>query len=165
MLYTDVSYKRILVPIDFSDCSRKAFYVALKYAKLFQAETVLLHVSEASRDANRIVATAEEQERMEEGVRRRLNELFEKGGLEEVDRRRVTLETSGGKAWVEIVRYANEHDVDLIVMGTHGTTGLKSILIGSQCERVVRRANCHVLAVKPDGFDSTLQGLPEHMKV
>ncbi|MFT7622534.1 MAG: universal stress protein A [Myxococcota bacterium] len=161
----DIDYKKILVPIDFSDGSRKAFYVSLKYAKLFQAQVVLLHVRERVSSPSAIEKSTEELEQLEEGIRRRLNELWQKGGLDEVDRRRVTFEIRGGKPWVEIVNFANESDTDLIIMGTHGTTGLKSILIGSQAERVVRRANCHVLSVKPDGFDSTLDGVPEKFRV
>lgn len=162
---TSVKYNKILVPIDFSDCSRKAFYVALRYAKVFDANTVLLHVRERQSSLDDIEQNAEELERLIAGVRRRLDELFADAGTESVDRRRVTLETAGGKPWVEICNFANENSVDLIVMGTHGATGLKSILIGSQCERVVRRANCHVLAVKPDGFDSTLESIPEKFRV
>ncbi len=156
-----LDYKKILVPIDFSDGSRKAFYVAIKYANTFSADTILLHVREGSS----VERDNEELERLEDGIRRRLNELWAKGGLEEVDRRRITMEIRGGKPWVEIVNFAHEEDVDLIIMGTHGSTGLKSILIGSQAEKVVRRANCHVLAVKPDGFDSSLQGVPEKFRV
>ncbi len=161
----DLSYKRILVPIDFSDCARKAFYVAMKYSTLFDADTVLLHVREKPGSGEDLDATQSDMDRVEAGIQRRMNELWQKGGLEEIDRRRVTLEIRGGKPWVEIVQYANAQDVDLIIMGTHGNTGLKSILIGSQCERVVRRANCHVLAVKPDGFDSTLDSVPEKFRV
>ncbi len=165
MLKTDVTYKRILCPIDFSDGSRQAFYVALRYSKIFGADTVLLHVREKNASMDAIEQTKADVERVEAGITRRLNELWDKGGLDEVDRRRVTLEIRGGKPWVEIVQYATETECDLIVMGTHGSTGLKSILIGSQCERVVRRANCHVLSVKPDGFDSTLAGIPEKFRV
>lgn len=162
-----ISYKKILVPVDFSDCARKAFYVALRYAKAFDAETVVLHVREQTIIAgiDVIERTDEEVERMEKGVYRRLQQLVENGGTSEVDMSRVQLQIAGGKPWIQIVNFAHENDIDLIVMGTHGQTGLKSMLIGGQAEKVVRRANCHVLVVKPAGFDSTLEGLPKRLRV
>ena len=77
------------------------------------------------------------------------------------DRDRITLEIAAGKPWIEIIRHANDNDCDLIIMGTHGHTGLKHIVIGSQAERVVRRAGCHVLCVKPDGYVSTVDATTE----
>ena len=167
MVLPDLGYNRILVPIDFSDSSRKAFYVALRYAKVFKADTILLHVREKGGSMDAIESNSAEVQQIEDGIKRRLTELWQAGGIDEVDRRRVTFEVRGGKPWLEITNYANDVEtaVDLIVMGTHGSTGWKSIIIGSQCERVVRRVNCHVLAVKPDGFDSTLEGVPEKFRV
>jgi nucleotide-binding universal stress UspA family protein len=53
-----------------------------------------------------------------------------------------------GKPHVEIVRYAREKDIDLIVMGSHGLSGLKHVLFGSTAERVVRESPCNVFVVK-----------------
>ncbi len=161
----ELTYKKILVPLDFSDTSRKAFYVALKYARVFNADTVALHVNDVGRSFDEMEKSAAELARLEEGVDRRLNELWADGGLDEVDRRRVSVEIRGGKPWVEIVKTADDLGCDLIVMGTHGTTGLKHMLIGSQAERVVRRANCHVLTIKPDGFKNNLESIPGKFKV
>ena len=55
--------------------------------------------------------------------------------------------------FVEIVTFAKDEETDLIVIGTHGRTGLKHMLIGSVAERVVRRAPCPVLTVRPDEHD------------
>ena len=91
-----------------------------------------------------------ELERIEDGIKRRIDDLWAGGGLDEVDRRRVTVEIRGGKPWMEIIAAAEELGCDLIVMGTHGESGtLKDFFIGSQAERVVRRAPCDVLVVKP----------------
>ena len=152
----EIEYQKILIPVDFSDCSRKAFYVGVKYSRVFDADAVVLHVGNLAGGIDAIAGSAEDLERLEEGVRRRLDEMWEKGGIAEVDRRRVTVEIRGGKPWVEIVKYAEEHGVDLIVMGTHGAPGIRQMLIGSQAERVVRRAPCHVLTIKPDDFDPSL---------
>ena len=159
MSKTDISYTRILCPVDFSECSRKAFYNAVGYARHFSAELVILHVSER----NMAVAgfdTVEDQHetmaRLEAGLQRRLDELQTDGQVTDEDRERISLEIAGGKPWVEIIRYATDNDCDLIIMGTHGHAGLKHIVIGSQAERVVRRAPCAVLCVKPEGYVSTL---------
>ena len=61
-----------------------------------------------------------------------------------------------GDAAREIIGHAAASDCDLIVMGTHGNTGFKHLFMGSQAERVVRRAPCDVLTVKPDGYDPKL---------
>jgi universal stress protein A len=52
---------------------------------------------------------------------------------------------------VEIVQYARQNDVDLIVMGTHGRSGLSHLLLGSVAEKVIRKAHCPVLVVRPEG--------------
>jgi nucleotide-binding universal stress UspA family protein len=65
--------------------------------------------------------------------------------------KRVTRSVIRGTPFVEIVRYAREQNVDLIVMGTHGRTGLEHALIGSVTEKVVRKAPCPVLTVRPEG--------------
>ncbi len=151
---TDVGYRRILCPVDFSETSRLAFYKAIGYSRLFKAELVLLHVEERNltKGYDQVEEVTELMDRLESGVIRRLDELQGDGQLTDADREHITLEISGGKPWLEIVRYAAEHDCDLIVMGTHGHTGMRHMFIGSQAERVVRRSHCHVLCVKPKDY-------------
>ena len=166
-MQVDIQYDRILVPIDFSDTSRKAFYVALKYAKKFDADTHVLHVMEAMDtfdSIDKVQDKSKEVDRVDEGVRRRVNELFERAGLAEVDRRRVFISIQGGKSWKEILNYSVEEKIDLIVMGSHGQSSFKDILMGSTTERVVRRAGCHVLCIKPDEYEYEPIGIPEKYK-
>lgn len=166
-MQVELNYNTIMVPIDFSDTSRKAFYVALKFAKVFDADTHVLHVLEpldTFDSASKVEKHSEEVTRVEEGVRRRVNELFERAGLAEVDRRRVKIAIRGGKPWKEILKYAYEKNIDLIVMGSHGQTSFKELLMGSTTERVVRRASCHVLCIKPDDYDYDPFGIPEKYK-
>ena len=157
-----ITIKTVLIPVDFSDTSRKAFYTGLKFARLFEAETVVLHVKEpitaVDSSFDKVEKHTEELERMEKGVRRRVNELFEAGGFAEVDRRKVRTTVRAGKPHLQIVKYALEHNIDMIVMGTHGYTGMKAILVGSVTERVVRYAPCPVLCVKPENYESPLEG-------
>ncbi len=150
-----VTYRRILCPVDFSEYSQKAFYTAVGYARLFEAELDILHVSEQTLSGagyQEIEAEAELVARLEAGLKRRLDALQADGHLTDTDRERMVLEIAAGKPYVEILRYAEEREVDLIVLGTHGHSGLRRLLIGSQAERVVRLAKCQVLTVKPDGF-------------
>ena len=162
----EVNFKveKVLVPIDFSDTSRKAFYVALKIGRQYDAMIHVLHVVEpiASFDSGEdIDRQAAEVHRVEDGVRRRVDDLFADGGLAEVDRRKVSVDIRAGKPYMEILRYAFQHGIDLIVMGSHGHMGVKHMLIGSQTDKVVRRAPCMVLTVKPDDFEveSDISGL------
>ena len=62
-----------------------------------------------------------------------------------------------GRAYAEIVRYANEQRIEMIVMGTHGRSGLSHLLLGSVAERVVRTAGCPVLTVRPNQDHSATQ--------
>jgi len=153
--------RKVLIPVDFSDTSRKAFYVGVRFARFFDAETHILHINEpiASFDSSyeKVEAVSEELARLETGVKRRINELFDHGGIAEVDRRKVKVHIEGGKPHVRIVRFAIKEGIDMIVMGTHGHAGIKTILLGSTTERVVRTAPCSVLCIKPDGYISPLE--------
>jgi len=166
-MFFELEYKKILVPIDFSDTSRKAFYVALKYAKVFDADTHVLHVLEpldTFDSTSKVEKHTAEVQRVEEGVKRRVDELFERAGLAEVDRRRITISVRGGKPWREILDCAHYQKADLIVMGSHGHTSFKELLLGSTTERVVRKASAHVLCVKPDDYEYDPVGIPEKYK-
>ena len=142
--------ERILCPVDFSDLSRKGLVYAASFAARYRARLYVLHVMDFSllygysleslgESANRVEADMEEVSRgkmqafVTEGVR----------GVCEVER-----EIRKGKPFVEIIRFARERDVDLIVLSTHGHGGLAHGLIGSTAERVVRKAPCPVLTVR-----------------
>jgi nucleotide-binding universal stress UspA family protein len=159
----EIKYNKILIPVDFSDPARKAFYTGIRLASHFEADTFILHVTERlhtfDSDFDEMEKLSSDVTRLEQGVRRRLDSLFEEGGVAEHDRRRVQVEIRGGKPWMEIAKFASEKDVDLIVMATHGYTGLKHMFVGSTAERVVRHAPCQVLCVKPDDFDAKIEKL------
>lgn len=153
-----VTYKNILCPVDFSDCSTKAFYRAVGYCQLFGAKLTVLSVREGGPVTfyDDISSGRETLELLREGLVTRLDLLQEEGQVSREERDRIALETRNGKPFEEILRFALEQKVDLIVMGTHGNTGFKHLFMGSQAERVVRRAPCDVLTVKPDGYDPKL---------
>ena len=139
-----LSVKSILVPIDFSETSRKALQYAVRFAEQFGAKLTVLNVVEP-------VATPDfayhpllvEADKVKQAAKTRLDALCSQMGI----RAAKTL-THYGTPFAEICEAASKHKVDLIVIATHGFTGLKHVLLGSTAERVVRHAPCPVLTVR-----------------
>jgi universal stress protein A len=132
----------ILVPIDFSEASDAALRYAADMAQTFGARLYLLHVPgktgenfEASFPVGRVETAAQE----------RLTALLSQ---EELERLRPAYASRIGKPAEEIVRYADACEVDLIIMGTHGRSGVAHLVMGSVAEQVVRSAECPVLLVR-----------------
>jgi universal stress protein A len=134
--------KRILVPIDFSNYSLNALAQACGLAEHFGAALVLLHVIEPIHFITESDVYAE-QRRASTAQLTRLRADLEKKG------HRVRLLIRGGIPSRVIVEAARSNRADLIVMGTHGRTGLAHLLIGSVAEKVVRVSACPVLTVRP----------------
>jgi universal stress protein A len=146
---------RLLVPVDFSDCSLRALEYALALAERFGSKIVLLHVVEpAVYPENYLVASPaldETNQNLLESARERLQELRHKR-----IGHRIQAETlvRMGRAHSEIPDTAKALGADLIVLGTHGYTGLKHALLGSTAERVVRQGPCPVLTVRYTGTEA-----------
>jgi nucleotide-binding universal stress UspA family protein len=151
MFNTEV--KRIFIPTDFSDCSEEAVEYAISLAQVFQARVFLLHVMEPVVYGLDFSVT---HPGAEPTVRQRLGEMMQQR-VEKI--RGLGIEAEGhfvtGTPFVEIIKAAQKHAADLIIMGTHGRTGLAHILLGSTAERVIQRARCPVLTVKAEGQIST----------
>ena len=133
-------FPRILVPTDFSAPSEAALAYGQKMADEFDAALYLLHIAE-----NPFLRAASGDRRSrEEAAARWLQDR-----LTEADRRRgaVTIVEQSDEPASEILRYAKSNNIDLIVMGTHGRTGLARAALGSVAETVVRAASCPVLTV------------------
>jgi len=143
---------RILVPVDFSDCSLRALDYAIALAEAFASKLILLHVVEpAVYPENYLVASPaldETNQNLLESARERLLELSRKR-----IGHRLPAETlvRMGRAHSEISDTAQAMGADLIILGTHGYTGLKHVLLGSTAERVVRHGPCPVLTVRYSG--------------
>jgi nucleotide-binding universal stress UspA family protein len=141
-----MTLKKILVPIDFSEHSEKALNWALSLAAPEAIPIIIFHVIPQSPTEwlTRVVA---EEKRLEAELRadaeRRLQEITV-GKAVPIE----TLVVWGGNPWDEICVLAARQGVDLIVMGTHGRTGLDRMLVGSVAERVICHAPCSVLAVR-----------------
>jgi nucleotide-binding universal stress UspA family protein len=140
--------KKILVPIDFSAMSKQAFQYALRFAKQFGCEIVLLHVVEPeSVIAGTPVATEVFAQPEEDTIAAEA----ELAALAASSRNRpnfATLAVRTGHAPNEINKAAKDLDVDLIVIATHGFTSWRHVCIGATAERVVRGAPCPVLVVR-----------------
>jgi nucleotide-binding universal stress UspA family protein len=140
---------RILYPTDFSDLSLVALKYAISFSEQYDAKLYCLHVVDEAYqywlsmgpegvpmgpDMNQMLHAAQEQ--MSQFVDEHLK-----------NQPNLITKVISGKPFVEIVRYAREHEIDIIVMATHGRSGFKYALMGSVAERVVRRAPCPVLTV------------------
>ena len=147
-----IQINRVLVPLDFSDCSTQALRYAQELCLKFDADLHVLHVLEAyvsgTPQFGMGLALPEVREESEEVVIKTIDDLM--GDAWPADRR-VVRATARGTPFVEIVRYARESEIDAIVIGTHGRTGLSHVFLGSVAENVVRQANCPVLVVRSEG--------------
>lgn len=148
-----VPIRRILLPTDFSPPAKEAAEYAMAFADRFGAELHLFHVVPQVMpydDASGMwITTGNETEQLLEAAEEQLrkNVLDPQWSAEHP----VIHKTILGFAVDEILMYAKENDIDLIVMGTHGYSWLAHMLIGSVAEKVVRMATCPVLTIHPTG--------------
>ena len=142
---------RILVPVDFSTQSDAALDYAVDLARRLDGRIVLLHVFSvpafAFPDAT-IPMPAQTVVELQNASNTQLESLEQRVRANGVG---VTSKLAEGAPFVEIVRAARSERADLIVMGTHGRSGLRHALLGSTAEKVVRKAPCPVLVVRPPG--------------
>jgi len=143
--------QKILVCTDFSENSVPARICAIEYAKAFGAELTVLHVvnSRFLGYPGFAASAAPEMASMEEHIRRGVEEeleLIANDCKREIDD--VMIYSRTGAPAEEIVSFADEESIELIVMGTHGWTGARHLILGSTAENVVRTANCPVLTVR-----------------
>jgi len=142
--------KKILVPIDFSLHSNAAMELALEYASVFDAELHLVHVFSdviALAPPYGPPLPADFGMQIERAAVQHFEEWQKEhcpAGLE------VTSHVRRGNASVGIVDLASECDIDLIIMGTRGLTGLRHVVVGSVAERTVRLAHCPVMTTRAE---------------
>jgi universal stress protein A len=146
-----VVIKRILVPIDFSDSSLRALSAAQDFARAFGAEVLVLHVVEPiyyATPADMYVTSPNLSLMLDEQRHLAQQQLARiAAGLKGKGQRHRTILKTGTPAQL-ITDTAEETKADLIVMSTHGRSGLAHILLGSVTERVVRHASCPVLTIR-----------------
>ena len=142
---------KILVPIDFSEHSQKALRYALAFAAQFDAEVTLVHIVEQMVYPGDWMypplAVSDFANEKREQMIGRLRALDAGSGIKTQHMVRL------GRAWQEVAEIAREQKSDLIILATHGYTGLKHALLGSVAEKIVRHAPCPVLSVRPEERD------------
>ncbi len=151
-----VLYKKIILATDFTDTSKEASYYALKLAQSYKVRLLkALHVFDTSAwDVSpsyyfniepkklKFDRVLEDVQRIRQREKDALKGLAKSFGL---DVQTIFVEGTAGE---EIVHYAEEFNADLLVLGTHGYTGLKRFTLGSVAEFVVRHAPCSVLTIR-----------------
>ena len=150
--------KKILAPTDFSDYAKGGVDYAIEFASQFKADLILLHV--VAEELFAIMGEGTTVYPVDEMMQDRRNEMQEfvsqsvrpRLGAGATVKEIVSL----GSPFVKIVETAKNEGADLIVMSTHGRTGLSHLLIGSVTERVVRNAMCPVVSIRPSKHEFAL---------
>ena len=142
-------FDKILIAIDFSENSTYAFDFALTLAKQFNAELTLLHVINEPVDLRGFYVphiSFEQLEKEIESGAASMMETFCQDKLKEFSGYQTSI--MSGIPYEEIIRKAQDCNASLIVLGTHGRTGLDHLIFGSTAERVVRGSTCPVLTIR-----------------
>lgn len=143
-----ISIKRLLSPTDFSDASRHALQYAVDLAKTYGAELHLLHVIEPVLYPPEMFGQVGLVD---------VETVIDRTGHEELAKWRASSVPAElpcvpaivhGNPWQEILQYAGEKQIDLIVIATHGRSALDHLLLGSTTEKIVRKSPCPVLTVR-----------------
>ena len=153
-----IKLKRILAAVDFSECSEHALRYACEFAEAFSTEVHLLHVVEPPAAAYSefgmgYVGVSIVEDDLREAAEKKLTTLPNPEWDKKLSVRRAVVM---GTPFVETVRYAKENDIDMIVLGTHGRGAIAHMLMGSTAEKIVRKAPCPVLTVRPQGHEFVL---------
>ena len=139
----------VLTAIDFSDSSDNAFQMALSMAKSFSARLIVLHVINEPVDLRGFyvphISFEKLEEEIEEGAQKMM-EIFCRKNM--VDFKDYDSLIVAGLPYEQIIKQAEEKSADMVVLGTHGRTGLDHVLFGSTAEKVVRKSSVPVLTVR-----------------
>ena len=141
--------ERILIPTDFSESARYAFNYAVDLNKVLKARLYLLHVlqdfTEFSEYNLSPTILPQLYLEFEESAARKLEDMLEDMVPPEISCGSYILH---GVPFYEIIQFARKERIDLIILGSHGRTGLKQVLFGHTAEKVVKKAPCPVLTVR-----------------
>lgn len=152
-------FKRILFCTDFSEDAHWAFTYALNLARNYKSRLLIFHVTPEPVHPEQlsIYLPQEKLEELRMSQKKEINQQLETHYLKKIrgfKNYKVVLKE--GEPFVEIIQMAKKESADLIVMGTHGRTGLDHILFGSTAEKVVRKSSCPVLTIRLPGRRFTM---------
>ncbi|MCA9544464.1 MAG: universal stress protein [Myxococcales bacterium] len=145
-------FKRILVPVDFSECSRVAVRQAIDLAQKYGATLELFHAYEPPYYVGDVLIQIPDKpalsvhDYIRQSAQKLLDEML--AGIEGLDQVPYTSDLIAGVPADAILEKCQGADYDLIIMGTHGRRGLSHLLMGSVAERVIRQASCPVLVLR-----------------
>jgi nucleotide-binding universal stress UspA family protein len=139
--------KRILAPTDFSELSKRGIRYALEMARDTGAEVIIYHVIDLGDERPDVHAPFGPYHDMREDNRRVLDKFLSEGFADCIDLVEVRQVVEFGRSFKNIVDIADQENVDMIVMATHGRTGLEHIILGSVTEKVVARSSRPVLVI------------------
>jgi nucleotide-binding universal stress UspA family protein len=142
-------FKTILVPIDFSEHSKNALRYSVDFATVFGARLVLVYVVEPVIYPSDLGFGQVTIPSLEEDMQSRGKQEIQRLAEQEIPQS-IEYETHirSGKPFIEINRLACECGADLVIIATHGHSGIEQVLFGSTAEKVVRKAPCAVLTLK-----------------
>jgi len=142
-------FKTILFAIDFSESSDYAFQYALSIAKKYEARLLIVHVISEPVDLRGFYVPHISFEKLEQEIEDGAKKLMEKFCRTHLqDYQNYETFVLPGIPYDEIIKKATEQTADLILMGTHGRTGLDHVLFGSTAEKVVRKSSIPVMTVR-----------------
>lgn len=152
------NFKRILFPTDFSSAAAHALSVAISLALEHEGILFLVHVIEEEQFSSPYSfgsrpVKVEHGYGIEDRAREELSKLISPQVKRQIHVEEILLK---GKPFVEIIRAAREKNIDLIVIPTHGHAGIKHSHLGSDAERVIRKAPCPVLVIRHPEFEFTM---------
>ncbi len=142
-----INLKKILCPVDHSDCSKEALKYAVSFAMKDNSKLYLMHVIDI-RAFDESIDTMTPQIPDGETLKQLKTKLLDCIPEEIRDDMDVEAIVVQGVPFVEIISTAKENDIDMIVIGSHGRTGITHMMMGSVSEKVVRKAPCPVLTVR-----------------
>ncbi len=150
-----INIKNILCPVDHSDCSKEALKYAVSFAMKDHSKLYLLHVIDIrafDESINAMTTQIPDDETLKQ-LKTKLLDCIPEEIRDDMDVEALVVQ---GIPFVEIISTAKKNDVDMIVLGSHGRTGITHMMMGSVSEKVVRKAPCPVLTVRKSDHKFTM---------
>ncbi len=145
-------FSTILFATDFSEVSEYAFDYAYSLAKKFSSRLIVMHVINEPVDLRGFYVPHISFDTLEQEISEAAEKMMKKfcaGKIHDFEKLETVIVS--GIPYEEIIKKAGEENASLVVLGTHGRAGIDHLLFGSTAERVVRRAHCAVMTVRPGG--------------
>ena len=160
-----VELKRILFPTDFSDFSSYAASFGISFACDYGAKLYVLHVVETLLNIAQTLSASVSMEELNAKAAKLAREELESASTPEL-LAKLDYEVGcvKGKPFLEIIEFARDKKIDMIVMGTHGHRGFAHLLYGRVAEKIVRSAPCPVLVVKDTNYKFRMPGKTKRIK-